>query len=79
MAKDNNIVHQYFKKQHAEITILVKVNPIFFKGTEITVFSDGKTHLRELEFDENIEEDLKLDGFENASALEFNLYASGLV
>ncbi len=78
MGKDNNIVHQYFKKQHNDVTILVKVNPIFFKGTEITVFGDGKTHLRELEFDENIEEDLKVDGFEQASALEFNLYASGL-
>lgn len=79
MAKGNNIVHQYFRKQHEGTTILVKLNPIFFKGTEITVFSDGKTHVRELDFDENIEEDLKVDGFENASALEFNLYASGLV
>jgi hypothetical protein len=78
MGKDNNIVHQYFKKQHNDATILVKVNPIFFKGTEITVFANGKTHLRELEFDANIQEDLKVDGFEEASALEFNLYASGL-
>lgn len=79
MPKNNNIVHQYFKKQHHDTTILVKVNPIFFKGIEITVFADGKSVVRELEFDENIEEDLRRDGFENASALEFNLYVSGLV
>ncbi len=78
MAKDNNIVHQYFKKQHNDAFILVKVNPIFFKGTEITVFADGTSQSRELEFDENIEEDLRIDGFVTASPLEFNLYFAGL-
>ena len=61
------------------MTILVRVNPILFKGTEITVFSNGQKELRELEFDENIEEDLKIDGFRIASALEFNLHLVGLV
>ena len=79
MAKTNNIVHQYYKKVFEDMTILVRVNPILFKGTEITVLSNGQKELRELEFDENIEEDLKIDGFRIASPLEFNLHLVGLV
>jgi hypothetical protein len=78
MGKDSNIVHQYFKKEFEEMTVLVKVNPIQFKGAEITRYKDGRTELRELEFDNEIMEDLKADGFEEASALEFNLYYTGL-
>ena len=78
MAKESNIVHRYFKKKFAESTILVKVNPILFKGIEIILSGNGESHTRELTFDENIWEDLKADGFEEASALEFNLYYSGL-
>jgi len=79
MAKDSNIVHQYFKKEFGDTTILVKVNPILFKGTEIIILPDGKIQLRELDFDDGIAEDLKVDGFQEASALQFNLYLSGLL
>lgn len=78
MAKSNNIVHQYFKKEFEGAQILVKVNPIEFKGTEISISKDGETEMRELDFDNAIFDDLKADGFEPASALEFNLYFSGL-
>ncbi len=78
MAKSNNIVHQYFKKQLEGFKILVKVNPIQFKGTEIMVPETGEVELRDLEFDEAIFEDLEADGFSACTALEFNLYASGL-
>jgi hypothetical protein len=78
MAKDNNIVHQYFKKQFPDFKILVKVNPFTFKGTEITVEADNSTSIRELDFDEGIFEDLKADDFTEASPLEFNLYLSRL-
>lgn len=78
MAKENNIVNQYFKKEIEGTKILVKVNPIHFKGTEITIFKDGSSERRELDFDQEIFEDLKEDGFEPASPLEFNLYLSGL-
>jgi hypothetical protein len=79
MGKENNIVHQYFKKEMEGTKVLVKVNPIHLKGIEITVFSDGNSELRELDFDQEIFEDLKEDGFGVASPLEFNLYLSGLV
>jgi len=78
MAKESNIVHRYFKKKFAEATILVKVNPILFKGIEIILSAAGESQTRELNFDADIWDDLKADGFEEASALEFNLYYSGL-
>lgn len=78
MAKDSNIVHQYFKKEFEGFKVLVKVNPILFKGVEITVFADGRSELREMVFDDQIFDDLKEDGFEASSPLEFNLYFSGL-
>jgi hypothetical protein len=78
MGKDSNIVHQYFRKEFEGVKVLVKVNPIMFKGVEITVFEDGKVDMRNMEFDQEIFDDLKEDGFETASPLEFNVYLSGL-
>jgi hypothetical protein len=86
MAKESNIVHQYFRKQFDDFTVIVKVDPIQLKGTEITIEKDGSKEIRQLKFDEagystteEILEDLKADGFEAASPMEFNLYFSGLL
>lgn len=79
MGKASNIVHQYFKKELADFTLLVKVNPLQLKATEITVYRDRDPELREIEIDGEIFEDLKADGFTEASPLEFNLYLSGLM
>jgi hypothetical protein len=79
MGSASNIVHQYFKKEIEGAVIIVKVNPIQLKGTEIIVEASGKVSQRDLEFDEAILDDLKDDGFEAASPLEFNLYQAGLV
>ena len=78
MGKDSNIVHQYFKKELADCTLLVKVNPVQLKAMEITVYTDQDPEFRELEVDEDILEDLKIDGFVEASPIEYNLYLSGL-
>lgn len=79
MAKGQNIVHQYFKKQLADgLRILVKVNPIEFTGTEITLGLSGDMQVRNMAFDEQIFDDLKADGFDICNPLEFNLYLSGL-
>jgi hypothetical protein len=77
-SNSSNIVHQYFKKEIEGLKIIVKVNPIQWKGTEITVMPDGSVESRDLDFDEGIFDDLKEDGFESASPLEFNLYQTGL-
>ena len=74
----SNIVHQYFKKEIEGAKIIVKVNPIQLKGIELIITMDGKVESRDLEFDEGIFDDLKEDGFEGASPLEFNLYQNGL-
>jgi hypothetical protein len=78
MAKGSNIVHQYFKRDFDGFRVLVKINPLALTGIEITRYEDGRIEMRDLEFDEDIFEDLKTDGFEEASPLEFNLYISGL-
>lgn len=78
MAKGSNVVHQYFKRDFDGYKILVKLNPISLVGVEITRFEDGRVQMRDLEFDEDILEDLRIDGFEEANPLEFNLYLSGL-
>lgn len=79
MAKGSNIVHQYFRKEIGDSIILVRLNPIQFKISEITVNKNEPPNLRELEGDEEILEDLKADGFTESSPLEFNLYLSGLL
>ena len=78
MGKESNIVHQYFKKEAEGIRILVRVNLIHLKGTEIVVEKET-VEIRDLEFDSGIFEDLAVDGFVEVNALEFNLYLSGLV
>jgi hypothetical protein len=74
----SNIVHQYFKKEIEGAKIIVRVNPIQWKGTELIVDKEGKVQSRDLDFDEQIFDDLKADGFETASPLEFSLYLTGL-
>ena len=78
MAKSSNIVHQYFSKEFEEARILVKVNPILYTGVELTILKNGEIQMRELEFDNEIFEDLEADGFQQSSPLEFNLYFTGL-
>lgn len=79
MAKGSNIVHQYFKKEFPDFILIVRVNPLQFKGTELTIHKNGSIDSRELDFDEHILEDLAHDGFVASSPLEFNLYFNGLV
>lgn len=78
MAKASNIVHQYFKGEFEGARILLRLNPINLTGTELTIMPSGEVSQRDLEFDEDILDDLKADGFAEASPLEFNLYLSGL-
>ena len=74
-----NIVHQYFKKELEGAKILVKVNPINWIGTELTILGKGEVESRELEFDNAIFDDLRADGFTEVNGMEFNLYLSGLM
>ncbi len=79
MALNKNIVHQYFKKELEGTKILIKVDPLHFTGTELTIVGKREIEVRDLEFDEHIFEDLSADGFQEVNAMEFNLYLSGLI
>ena len=79
MALNKNIVHQYFKKELEGAKILIKVDPLHFTGTELTIVGKREIEVRDLEFDEHIFEDLSADGFQEVNAMEFNLYLSGLI
>jgi hypothetical protein len=79
MPKTNNIVHEYYKKQFEDFTLIVRLNPIHNSGTELTIIKNGEVSWRELTFDEDIKEDLASDGFEPCNPFEFNLYAAGLM
>jgi hypothetical protein len=78
MSKDKNIVHQYFKKEIEEGKILVKVNPIHYTGIEIFVDNEEHSEIRKMEFDDQIFDDLREDGFAEVNAIEFNIYFAGL-
>jgi hypothetical protein len=75
----SNIVHLYFKKEDESGKTLLKVNPIHLTGVEIVVPPQGEAESSEIEVTSEFETDLKEQGFQPASALEFNLYWSGVV
>ena len=69
---------QYFKRVFDDYKVLVNVNPLDFTGTELIIHPDGKVEKTDMEFDEDIFEDLAVDEFENCSPLEFNLHLQGV-
>ncbi|OOG68595.1 hypothetical protein [Algoriphagus sp. A40] len=66
-------ISQYFKRIFDDYQVLVMVNPTDFTGVELIVHPDGKIEKTDMEFDEEIFEDLQVDEFKPCSALEFQL------
>lgn len=69
-------VSKYFKRELKTYKIFVQVNPDNFTGIELIQHPDGKIEKTEMEFDEEIFEDLEEDSFKPCSALEFQLLLS---
>lgn len=67
---------KYFKRVFDDYQVLVKVNPEDLTGTELIIHPDGKVEKTEMEFDEEIFDDLAVDEFVAGNALEFNLYSA---
>ena len=67
-------IPKYFKRVFDDYQVLVKVNTGDWTGTELIIHPDGKVEKTEMEFDEEILEDLEVDEFVEGNALEFNLY-----
>jgi len=71
-------IPQYFKRVFDDYQVLVKVNPDDFTGTELIIHPDGKVEKTEMEFDDEIFDDLEVDEFKACSPLEFNLHLQGV-
>ncbi|GAB1446171.1 MAG: hypothetical protein KF860_11965 [Cyclobacteriaceae bacterium] len=78
MSIHSNIVHQYFKKEIEGSKIFIKLNPVHLNGHELIVYANGQLEATDREFDETILDDLEVDGFNEVSGMEYNLYLSGL-
>ncbi len=72
-------IHQYYKLQTQDFTILVQVDPETLNGVELLLDRQGQVLKTARQFDPDIYQDLDADGFTEGSALEFNLYLKGLV
>jgi hypothetical protein len=75
----SNIVHQYFKKDHQGVKILLKVDPIRLQAIELSIPPQGEPSVRDLEFGTDMEENILASGFEPTGPFEFNLYDAGLL
>lgn len=65
---------RYFKRVFDDYQVLVQVNPDSYTGIELIVHPDGKIEKTEMEFDEEIFDDLAEDDFIHCNVLEFQLY-----
>lgn len=72
--KKGKSIPKYFKRVFDDYQVLVKVDPDTLSGIELIIHPDGKVEKTELEFDEEIFEDLEVDEFTPSSPLEFELY-----
>ncbi len=69
-----NNLPKYYKRVFEDYQVLVKVDPKDWTGVELIIHPDGKVEKTEMEFDEEIFENLEVDEFKPANAIEFNLY-----
>ena len=76
--KKDAIVFKYFKRVFDDYQVLVMVNPIDFSGTELIIHPDGKVEKTEMQYDEEIYDDLEVDEFQESSPLEFQLHLKGI-
>lgn len=64
---------QYFKRVFDDYQVLVQVNTDSYTGVELIVHPDGKIEKTEMEFDEDIFDDLAEDKFMQCNVLEFQM------
>ena len=74
MAKKDATVYKYFKRVFDDFQVLVALNPIDYSGTELIIHPDGKVEKNDMQYDEDIYDDLEVDEFKESSPLEFQLY-----
>ncbi|MEQ8927837.1 MAG: hypothetical protein RLO81_18620 [Fulvivirga sp.] len=72
------MIHEYFKKEFDDFTILVQLNPKSFEGLELTIRNNKIVEKRKMQFDQDIYDDFEVDDFKPSSPIEFNLYLKGI-
>lgn len=72
------IVHQYYKKELENATVMLQVDPVRYLGLQLLIYKDGKMEKTKRELDENIFAELEKEGYVAAGPLEFNIYLQGL-
>jgi hypothetical protein len=78
MAKKSNIVFQYFKKESKDHTVIIQFDPIRLEGATLTIAATGDMELEEMQFETNLPDQLKSDGYTDANPLEFHILINGL-
>jgi hypothetical protein len=79
MAKTNNIVHIYYRKEDKEGKSLLRINPIHMTGIEIVIPVEGEPETEEFEVPADYEATFPKEGYQVCNPLEFNLHLNGLV
>ena len=74
MVKKDTVVYKYFKRIFDDYQVLVAVNPMDFSGIELIIHPNEKVEKNDMQYDEDIYEDLEIDNFQKSSPLEFQLY-----
>jgi hypothetical protein len=74
----SNIVHRYLKKETSEGKVLLQIDPIRNQVQEIVLHADGRKEIQQGPLDVPPDE-LKREGFEDATPIEFHLHLSGLL
>jgi hypothetical protein len=78
MAKKSNIVHQYFKKEFEDHTVIIQFDPIRYAGAQLRIATNGDMELEEMEFEAGLPDQLKCDGYRESSPFEFHILINGL-
>ena len=76
---NKNVVQKYYKRVFDDYTVLVRIDPTDYSGTELIKHPDGRLEKTEMEYNEEVLEDLAEDDFEETGPMEFNLFLNGLV
>jgi hypothetical protein len=77
-----NIVHQYFKKDMGDAKLLLKFNPVYLTGSQLTIRKNEEPTMDDVQFEDSpaeLEKTLLADGYMAVNAMEYNLYLSGLL
>ena len=75
---EQEVIHQYYKKQSDAQLILIQVDPDNKKGVQLEIVSGTKPKKTKVYYQDEPEKELLQQGFSRSQAMEFHLYLKGL-